>query len=64
MKIQYNVEFDAYYDAHTDEWTDAPCSDKTCEFCTKRPTKPSMCASEKEDDMLPIMLSNDFYNTL
>lgn len=37
----YSEEFDAFYDAVDDEWTESKCDDPACKFCTKRPEKPS-----------------------
>ena len=39
--IQYNEEFDAYYDDETNEWIEDKCDDPTCEYCTTRPDRPN-----------------------
>lgn len=34
-------ELDTYVCDKCDIWVESKCSDKTCEYCTKRPNKPS-----------------------
>lgn len=40
--IKYNEEYDSYYDDELDYWTESKCNDETCEYCSRRPEKPSM----------------------
>jgi hypothetical protein len=35
------AEFDAYFCATCDEWDETACGDTRCEFCAKRPGRPS-----------------------
>lgn len=39
--ILYSKEYDSYYDPKTDQWTESKCNDPTCEYCTRRPARPS-----------------------
>lgn len=36
----YHDEFDAYFCPDCNLWLEDRCSDKTCEFCSKRPEYP------------------------
>jgi hypothetical protein len=38
--LVYSEEYDAYYNAKTNEWTEDKCDDPACEFCKNRPEKP------------------------
>ena len=40
-KAELNEEFDSYYCLTCDKWLEKKCSDPKCEYCTKRPNKPS-----------------------
>lgn len=40
---EFSLKFDALYCPYCDRWDEPKCGDKTCEFCSKRPKKPSMC---------------------
>ena len=40
-EILYSEEYDTYYDPRTDQWTESKCNDPTCEYCTRRPARPS-----------------------
>lgn len=35
----YCEKYDAYYDKHTQEWTEAECGQESCRFCRLRPSK-------------------------
>lgn len=37
----YNQEFDAYFCARCDVYSEKACSDLACQFCSKRPELPS-----------------------
>jgi len=39
--LNYAAEFDAYFCATCDEWDEKQCGDARCEFCAKRPARPS-----------------------
>lgn len=39
--LNYAAEFDAYFCATCDEWDETACDASTCEFCKKRPARPS-----------------------
>lgn len=36
-----DIELDSYYCDKCDEWLEEKCSSTECEFCSKRPNKPS-----------------------
>jgi hypothetical protein len=38
----YSHDYDAYFCINCDEWLEHQCSDPNCEYCAKRPPKPSM----------------------
>lgn len=40
VKPVYCEEFDAYYCPKCMVWLEGPCSDKECQYCTKRPGSP------------------------
>lgn len=40
--IRYNEEFDSNYDDELDVWLEGKCDDSECEYCSRRPEKPSM----------------------
>jgi hypothetical protein len=42
--VEYNQEYDAYYNSVNDEWIEDKCSDPDCFYCPSRPEKPSMVA--------------------
>lgn len=33
----YSETYDAYYCASCKEWSETPCGDEECHFCSKRP---------------------------
>jgi len=37
---RYSGEYDAYYNAYTNEWLEASCHDINCMFCVNRPARP------------------------
>lgn len=37
----YNAEYDAFYNPITDTWLETMCGDPTCDYCAKRPERPS-----------------------
>lgn len=39
--IYYSVVYDAYFCTFCDRWLENACEDPRCEFCSKRPKKPS-----------------------
>lgn len=41
MNEKFCSEYDAWYDASTDEWLESMCDDPECEFCSGRPARPS-----------------------
>jgi len=45
-----NEEFDAYYCTTCDKWLEKQCSDPKCEFCSKRPKKPSLANQSLRND--------------
>lgn len=45
MSRIYNEKFDAYFCAVCDKWLEKKRNDGDCEFCTKRPEKPSEAES-------------------
>lgn len=38
--IVYSEEYDAYYNAVTNEWIERRCDDRSCHYCINRPEKP------------------------
>jgi hypothetical protein len=40
---QYSNRYDAYYCELCNKWIDDKCTNPECEFCSKRPDKPSQC---------------------
>jgi len=36
---KYNERYDAYYSVRTRKWVEEKCSDKTCQFCARRPSR-------------------------
>ncbi len=40
-ELKRNETYDSYFCEYCDEWREASCNDKTCEFCSKRPKRPS-----------------------
>ena len=40
---------DAYYDDEKDIWLEEGCGQCYCEYCSKRPDKPSDCKTSKEN---------------
>lgn len=45
MSRLYHEEFDAYFCIVCDKWLEKKCNDGDCEFCAKRPKKPSEAES-------------------
>ena len=41
-RTDYNERYDSYFCKSCDLWNSTACKDPKCEFCTKRPEKPSM----------------------
>lgn len=39
--LEFDPDYDARYCKQCDEWRDELCNRKRCEFCSKRPEKPS-----------------------
>lgn len=39
-KTKYSEKYDCYYCKECNKWLEGQCSDKECEFCSKRPDKP------------------------
>ena len=39
--IKYSTKYDTFYCKECDKWFETTCSDINCEFCAKRPNKPS-----------------------
>jgi hypothetical protein len=35
--VDYNLEYDSYYNIKTGEWLESKCSDPKCTFCVNRP---------------------------
>ena len=46
-ELDYYWEYDCLYCSECDEWSEQKCSDKECEFCNKRPEKPSLAEELK-----------------
>jgi len=44
---RYCRKYDAYYCPQCDVWMEDRCKDQNCEFCVKRPEKPSQVSEEK-----------------
>lgn len=40
-KRDYSDKYDAYYRSTCDLWLEKACGDPSCDFCGKRPEKPS-----------------------
>lgn len=40
-KTDYSYEYDAYFCCDCDDWLEKKCEDHRCNFCPKRPDKPS-----------------------
>lgn len=40
-RLYYEEEYDSIYCKTCDEWRETSCDDPTCEYCAKRPNKPS-----------------------
>ena len=40
--VSYNEQFDTYYCKKCNVWLEPACSDKNCEYCSKRPKKPKV----------------------
>lgn len=40
-ELKRNETHDSHYCDYCDEWREASCGDKACEFCFSRPRKPS-----------------------
>lgn len=38
----YSHDYDAYFCINCDEWLEIQCGEPNCEYCDKRPIKPSM----------------------
>ena len=41
--LEYNIDHDALYCEHCDVWKEKKCSSRICEYCTNRPSTPSIC---------------------
>jgi len=41
-------KYDAYYCPDCDVWLENKCKDPDCEFCSRRPEKPSQVSEENE----------------
>lgn len=39
--LMYNRQFDSYFCNKCDTWAEYKCEDVGCEYCNKRPPKPS-----------------------
>ena len=37
---EYSEQYDAYYDAETNQWLESKCDDPYCDYCADRPEKP------------------------
>jgi hypothetical protein len=44
---KYSERYDAYYCPECDLWSEGRCGDPDCDFCNRRPERPSL--EEKED---------------
>lgn len=42
--VDYSHPYDAKFCRRCDRWLETRCSDRGCEFCAKRPTRPSLAA--------------------
>ena len=42
--VDYSHPYDAEYCRSCDRWLAKNCGDKSCEFCAKRPARPSLAA--------------------
>ncbi len=40
---EYDDKYDAYYCVVCNKWLEDKCSDKDCEFCSKRPERHTHC---------------------
>lgn len=54
MNKQYSEKYDAYFDADTNQWLEAPCNDPNCQFCALRPDRPITLHDNTWDDWKPI----------
>ena len=45
--LKYDKHFDSTYCEECDVWISGLCEDPHCEFCRKRPVKPSIIYGEK-----------------
>ncbi|MFF5993631.1 hypothetical protein AAGS61_02600 [Lysinibacillus sp. KU-BSD001] len=40
FNLVYYEDFDAYFCPKCNRWTESPCSDPDCKYCSNRPEKP------------------------
>ena len=52
--IQYNEQFDAYYDDESNEWIDSKCDEPECEYCANRPDTPPQFKSDDRVMVMPL----------